>query len=160
MSRHTGSEPKKTVSTPTVDTTKSLQKTGGTLSGLLDMGRNKIINIGAPSDTTDATNKQFVETHVSTEISKPNVINTSYTLAKHNDNITVGGNSITTRVNDALTSTDLIEPKKIVEINLSFHQLFGASFFLNGNGMAMFGEFNDISGYVHSAQITVVQPTA
>lgn len=97
MSRHTGSEPKSSnQSTPTVDTTKFSRKTGGTLSAMLDMGRNKIINVGAPSDKTDMTNKQFVETHVSTEISKPAITNTSYTLAAHCDTITVvlcAGNS-------------------------------------------------------------------
>ena len=83
MSRFIGVEPKKSESNSTVDTTKFIHKTGGTLSRRLNMGRNKIINIGEPTETTDATNKQFVETHVSTEISKPNVIKTHHTPSQN-----------------------------------------------------------------------------
>ena len=127
---------------------------------MLDMGRNKITNIATPYDTTDATDKQFVETHVSTEISKLNVVNTSYTLAAHNDTITVGGNSINTRVEDALTLSNLIDPKKIVELNLSFNRNFGHSFFMDGKGFSLFGALDNLSGCLHSAEITVVQPSA
>ena len=39
-----------------------VQQSGDTMSGTLSMGGNKITNLGAPSDTTDAANKKFVDT--------------------------------------------------------------------------------------------------
>ena len=44
-----------------MDTTKFLQKTGGTLSGRLDMGRNKITNLATCSADTDSANKKYVD---------------------------------------------------------------------------------------------------
>lgn len=39
-----------------------VQQSGDTMSGALSMDGNKITNLGAPSDTTDAANKMFVDT--------------------------------------------------------------------------------------------------
>ena len=39
-----------------------VQQSGDTISGTLSMDGNKITNLGAPSDTTDAVNKKFVDT--------------------------------------------------------------------------------------------------
>ena len=55
----------------------------------------------------------------------------------HSDTITVGGNSISTRVEHALTTSDLIDPKKIVELDLSFNRNFGASFFYGRKGTSI-----------------------
>lgn len=38
-----------------------LNKTGGTMSGQLDMGNNKIINLGTPSSNTDAATKGYAD---------------------------------------------------------------------------------------------------
>ena len=134
----------------------SVLKAGSTMSGELNMGSNKITSLETPTSDSDARTKKYVDD----ELSKPNVINTAYTLSSLTDTITVSSSSITTAANDALTVSDLIEPKKIVKLNLSQHQLFGASFFLNGNELSLFGQLDNLSGYVHSAEITIVQPTA
>ena len=88
------------------------------------------------------------------------MINTGYTTAAHSDTITVSGSSTTAAVANALTVSNLVEPKRIIELYLSQHQLFGASFFLNGNGLSLFGQLDNLSGYVHSAEVKIVQPTA
>ena len=41
-----------------------LELTGGTLSGILNMGLNRISNLAEPTNNTDATTKQYVDTAV------------------------------------------------------------------------------------------------
>ena len=159
MSRYIGTDGSIIVfkeSSSSSDTTKFLKKEGGTMSGELDMGTNKIVSLESPTDNSDATTKKYVDD----KISEPNVINTSYTTAAHNDTITVSGNSITTKVNNALTTSELTEARKIIELNLSHHANYGASFFLNSNGLALFGQLDNLSGYVRSAEIKIIQPSS
>ena len=158
MSRYIGTGSKKieTSNTQSIDTSNFLLKTGSSMSGELDMGRNKITSLKTPTADADASTKKYVDD----EVSEPNVINTGYTTSSHNDTITVSGSSITTRVNNALTASELIEAKKIVELSFSHHMTYLASFVLNGNGLTLFGQLDNLSGYVRSVEITVFQPTA
>ena len=43
-----------------------LDRTGGTLSGELDMGTNKIVNLGTPTASTDASTKAYVDSTIGT----------------------------------------------------------------------------------------------
>ena len=166
MSLHTGIEPSQDldVSKLNLPTKKyvddqdnlRLSKSGGTLTGGLSMDDNKITDLETPTANSHAATKKYVDDQISG--SKPNIINTSYTTAAHGDTITVSGSPITTKVNNALTINELTEVKKIIELNLSHHANYGASFFLNGNGLALFGQLDNLSGYVRSAEIKIVQP--
>lgn len=41
-----------------------LKLVGGTMSGIVDMGSNKITGIAEPTDNTDAVNKQYLQTSI------------------------------------------------------------------------------------------------
>jgi hypothetical protein len=43
-----------------------LDRTGGTMSGELDMGTNKIVNLGTPTASTDASTKAYVDSTIGT----------------------------------------------------------------------------------------------
>ena len=62
------------------------------------------------------------------------------------------------RVNNAMTATELTEPRKIIELNFSHNQSYGNSFFFNNNAMALFGRLDNLNGFVKEAEITIVQP--
>ena len=63
MSRFTGpkTENEKSEPSPTVEKTNFLLKSGGTLSGRLNMGSNKITNLATPTMNIDASNKKYVD---------------------------------------------------------------------------------------------------
>jgi uncharacterized protein YbaP (TraB family) len=48
----------------------SLQKVGDTMSGQLDMNSNKIVNLLDPSDTQDASSKNYVDNQNNLKVSK------------------------------------------------------------------------------------------
>ena len=45
---------------------RRLDSTGGTMSGVLDMGTNKIINLGTPTNNADASTKAYVDSTIGT----------------------------------------------------------------------------------------------
>ena len=55
-----------------------LELTGGTLSGILSMGSNRISNLATPTNNTDATTKQYVDTAVSGAMWLGEIKNLSY----------------------------------------------------------------------------------
>jgi hypothetical protein len=57
----------------TIDVTNKLSKTGDTMSGILNMGNNKITNVGTPLNPSDAVNMQYVTD--ASVIIQTNVIN-------------------------------------------------------------------------------------
>lgn len=54
-------KPKAPSSSGSVDRSGFLQKRGGTMSGVLNMGDNKIINLEAPTLDKDASTKKYVD---------------------------------------------------------------------------------------------------
>jgi hypothetical protein len=57
-----------------IDSTK-LPLAGGTMSGVLNMGTNKIMNLGAPSSSTDAATKTYVDSTISGQVSSLSATN-------------------------------------------------------------------------------------
>ena len=53
-------KPKTSSSSASVDTCGLLQKRGGTMSGDLNMGDNKITNLETPTDNKNASTKKYV----------------------------------------------------------------------------------------------------
>ena len=67
--RYDGSDWYNAGTTATIDTSLFVAVDGGsTMSGALDMGTNKIINLTAPDDAGDVANKTYVDAHVSTQL--------------------------------------------------------------------------------------------
>ena len=113
-----------------------LEKSGGTMTGDINMNDNKITNLG------------------------PAVVNTGYTRDEYTDDITVDGTTSGGVIGDALVSSD-VKPVREVEINLSMLTSdLAPGFFIYGNALSLFGQFNNLSGYVKECSITIVQPTA
>ena len=113
-----------------------LEKSGGTMSGNINMNFKEIRNLG------------------------PEVVNSGYTRDEYTDDIRVDGTLSGGVIGDALEATD-VKPIREVEINLSMNTVdLAPGFFIYGNAMGLFGQFNNLSGYLKEAQITVVQPTA
>ena len=113
-----------------------LEKSGGTMSGNIDMDFNEILDQGPP------------------------VIDESYTQNEHAKDITVGSGLLYSVIGDALTTSSLVNVRNI-EVNLSMNTKdMNAGFFLHGEGFGMFGRFDSISGYVKEASITIIKPTA
>lgn len=79
-----------------------LKTTGGTMTGAIAMGNQKITGLGAPSATTDASTKQYVDTQVATRQST--IANATCTLT------TAGwsGNSQTVTCTGVTASNDVI----------------------------------------------------
>ena len=113
-----------------------LEKSGGTMTGNINMNFKEIRNLG------------------------PEVVNSGYTRDEYTDDIRVDGTLSGGVIGDALVSSD-VKPIREVEINVSMHTAdLAPGFFIYGNALSLFGQFNNLSGYVKEAQITVVQPTA
>ena len=113
-----------------------LPLTGGTMDGDINMGDNKITNIG------------------------PAVINTNYTKDEYTDDITVNRTLSGGVIGDALNASN-VKPIREVEINLSMNTTdLAPGFFIYGNALTLFGQFNNLSGYVKEVEITIVQPLA
>ena len=77
-----------------------LPKAGGTMTGAIAMGTNKITGLGTPTDNTDASTKTYVDSAASAAITSSN----STTTSKIGD-VTVDGttgNTITSRIATAL----------------------------------------------------------
>ena len=111
-----------------------LPLSGGTMDGDINMDDNKITNLGPPT------------------------INTNYTTSEHAKDLTVNGSRLYSVIGDALETADT---KSIsdVEINLSIDTAdMNAGFFIHGEGLALFGQFNNLSGYLKSASITIIKP--
>ena len=113
-----------------------LPRAGGTMTGNINMNDNEIQNIG------------------------PAVVNTGYTKDEYTDDITVNGTLTGGVIGDALVSSN-VKPIREVEINLSMNTTdLAPGFFIYGNALTLFGQFNNLSGYVKEAEITIVQPLA
>ena len=107
---------------------------GGTMDGDINMGDNKITNIGPPA------------------------INSSYTAAEQAKDLTVNGSLLYSVIGDALETTDT-KPLRDIEINLSMHtDDMQVGFFIHRKGLALFGQFNNLSGYLKEASITITRP--
>ena len=59
-----------------------LPLTGGTMSGEISMGNNKITNISTPTQNTDAVNKQYVDTQITS--ARPNITGAASTIITSN----------------------------------------------------------------------------
>lgn len=77
---------------------RALSTFGGTLTGILNMGGFKIINLGTPTVSTDATNKAYVDATVNAGIADGNKgdvtvsgLGTVYTVTNASNNLSVGG---------------------------------------------------------------------
>ena len=113
-----------------------LPLSGGTMDGDINMDNHNITNLG------------------------PSVVNSSYTRDEYTDDITVSGTTSGGVIADALTSSD-VKSLRNVEVNLTFNsQDLAPGFFIYGHAMALFGQFDNLSGYLKEASITVVRPTA
>ena len=68
----------------------TLPKSGGTMSGTISMGGNKVTNLDVPSDNSDAATKEYVD---GKHITKTATITTSWTgsSAPYTQNVTVSG---------------------------------------------------------------------
>ena len=111
-----------------------LPLTGGTMDGDINMDDNKITNIG------------------------PKTINTNYTTSEHAKDLTVNGSLLYSVIGDALETSDT-KPMREVEVNLSVNTTdMSAGFFIHGEGLALFGQFNNLSGYLREASITIIKP--
>lgn len=71
-----------------------LPTTGGTMSGAINMGNNKITNLATPTDPTDATTKQYVDSAVSGGVSGYLPL-TGGTMASDTATINMNGADIT-----------------------------------------------------------------
>ena len=119
------------------------------------MDGNKINKLDHPTDSKDGANKMYVDT----QIDFPSVINSRYTQVAKTEVITVSGSGIQTQLEDCLTkTTNLVEPRKIVEVRLSFNRNVRLGFFLDRTFLALFGEFDYIDGFVDSVEIAIFQP--
>ena len=113
-----------------------LPRAGGTMTGNINMDDNEIQNLG------------------------PAVVNTGYTRDEYTDDIRVDGTLSGGVIGDAITSSNTKTIRQ-VELNLSMHTTdLAPGFFIYGNAMSLFGQFNKLNGYLKECSITVVQPTA
>lgn len=87
--------------------TKYLKLSGGTLSGVLSAGGNKIISVATPTGNADAANKSYVDGKIPTALKNPNSI--SFTGASV---ATYDGSSAVT-VNIPTIPTSLKNPYKL-----------------------------------------------
>ena len=111
-----------------------LEKSGGTMSGNIDMDFNEITDVG------------------------PAIIDDTYTTAGHAKDITVNGGLLYSSVASPLTTSSLSNIRN-VEVNLEMNTTdMNAGFFLHQQGFGMFGRFDGLKGYLKEAQITVVKP--
>lgn len=150
------SEPKqKAANTPAVDTSNFLQKTGDAMTGNLDLGGNKINKLDHPVNSIDGANKMYVDDLVDF----PNNVNTNYNTAANSRTMSAGGSTIQTEMGAALTAWNSVEPKKIVELQLSFNRNIRLGFFFDNKSFALFGELDYLDGFVESAEITIIQPS-
>lgn len=108
--------------TMTTELAKKLDKTGGSMTGAIDMGTNKITSLAAPTANGDATNKSYVDTAVGTKVSKAGDT-MSGALA-------MGGNKVTglgtpTADTDASTKA-YVDTAAATKLNLSGGTMTGA----------------------------------
>ena len=90
--------------TPTDDTDATTKKyvddlgdtkldlAGGAMTGPLGLSGGRIWDMADPTLPTTGANRRYVDN----KISRPNIIDTAYTLVAHNDNVSVNGSSIQT----------------------------------------------------------------
>ena len=113
-----------------------LEKSGGTMSGNIDMDFNEITNLGSA------------------------VVDETYTTDEHAKDITVGSDRLYSVIGDALNSSSASAVRDI-ELTFSIDTVdLAGAFFIHGKGLVLFGKFSNLSGYVEQASITVVKPTA
>ena len=65
---------------------KQLSLSGGTMTGQIDMGGNKVVNVATPTNNSDATNKLWVDNQVGTIVSKQSQLEEKlkkYTIDSH-----------------------------------------------------------------------------
>ena len=114
---------------------KFLPISGGTMSGDIDMDNNDISNLGSA------------------------VVDDTYTRDEYTDDITVVSTLTGGVIGDALTSGDAGSVREF-ELNLSLDTSdLAPGFFIYGHALALFGKFNNLSGYVERVSLKVVKPT-
>lgn len=82
---------------------RRLDSTGGTMSGELDMGTNKIVNLGTPTATADGSTKGYVDSTLGTAGGYASAAATSATAAAAS--ATSAATSATTATTQATTAT-------------------------------------------------------
>ena len=114
---------------------KFLPISGGTMSGDIDMDNNDITNVGSA------------------------VVDETYTRDEYTDDITVVSTLTGGVIGDALTLGDIGSVREF-ELNLSLDTSdLAPGFFIYGHALALFGRFNNLSGYVERVSLKVVKPT-
>ena len=151
------------VGTPTLDTNGAnkkyvddqdnlrLSKTGGTLFGELSMDDNKITHLGTPTENTDAATKKYVDDNSSSNIVvKDASYTTGYVPMKV---VNISGKRLNTDLTNLIGST--INHPKIFSLRLSFNNSSLAVAFSNGKAALIWGGFNNLSGSVLKASLSV-----
>ena len=84
-----------------------LPLSGGTMSGAINLGTNKLTNLATPTSSTDATNKQYVDSQVATK--QNTITGAASTIASSNltsNRVTISDNSGKIGISD-ITTTEL-----------------------------------------------------
>ena len=126
-------------------------KTGGALSGELNMGNYKITNLGSPTNNSDASTKEYVDTQVSDKISEIDVIDENYSVV--NAEQTTYANLNTTR--SEIKKLESSHISNIVEkhFHLSYSGQAKGFGFTSGRCLIAWGGFQSVSGRVSFAMI-------
>lgn len=134
----------------------AVKASGGTMTGILSMGGNQITSVGAPTETTDAANKQYVDTQTAlydtlaeltdttmSSLVEADLLVYNNTTAKW-ENATVGGdvtltrsaaNTITTAItSNVIINTDVKSDAAIVQSKLALDDATTSA-----KGIASFG---------------------
>ena len=131
-----------------------LAKPGGSLLGELSMDSNKITDLATPTNNSDAATKKSVDDNSSSQITvKDAAYTTGYLSARR---VNVDGDRIYTEV-DNLTNATINHPQ-IVSIRLGFNNSVIGFAFSSGKTSIIWEGFNNLSGSVLKASLTVASP--
>ena len=92
-----------------------LPKSGGTMTGAIAMGSNKVTGVGTPTANADATNKSYVDTVDATKLNKSGD-NMSGDLVMGSNAVTSTANPST---NDELSRKGYVDAQDATKLNLS-----------------------------------------
>jgi hypothetical protein len=95
-----------------------LPTAGGTMSGQIDMGYNRIVNLGAPILSTDATTKAYVDAQLSGSIQLNQLTDVTLTAPSARQFIVTNGGSPIVWINDNIQLSDIFGvTATLVEVN-------------------------------------------